>query len=732
MKRIKEASPTLSAVFLTALTCVFVFVMLAGTITPEQYDLRAGEVSPITITATKDVEDKISTERLAETAARSVQPSYISDNSVQPTVLSGLQEDFSGVLQYRARTGVLGAGETPTEGALKEALGVMPPLDVPESTLISLMRMEAASLSKLYERTYALVRETLLGKLPEGQEEDAIQKIRRDLINMDFSAGEADVAEVIVRHNLRANMLLDEETTELNRQKEREKVEAIIYKKGQNIVRGGEVVTENQIAMLRELGLLKDKNIDISLLVGLGAVVAMLAVCMVLYMREFMEARLRDTRMMALLSMIVLVTVSCMLACSWWPQPYFAPVAMAPMLVTLLISPNLAFVVNIALSIIAGLFATTDSSTFTSVMFTVTMASLVSGTLCVPLLRRRNRIVNIAITGLIVGAGNMAITLAMGFIGSADQMAALTNSLWAGGSGVLSAIMTILLQLVFEWLFNLVTPTKLMDLANPNQPLLRRLMIEAPGTYHHSIIVANLAEAAASAVGANELLARVGAYYHDVGKLKRPLYFKENQLSDNPHDRTDPRVSTAILTAHPRDGVELGQKMRLPQAVIDIIAQHHGDTPVLYFYDKAVKQGSDVELDNFRYDYSRPRSSEAAIVMLADTVEAAVRAVPEPSQEKITQLIRRLVRSKMEDGQLDECALTFADLNKICDAFVTVMSGIYHERIEYPDIALPERSAEVKPSEEKRAAPAEEPKAEDAPSEPATDPHEITEEHHAD
>ena len=235
-----------------------------------------------------------------------------------------------------------------------------------------------------------------------------------------------------------------------------------------------------------------------------------------------------------------------------------------------------------------------------------------------------------------------------------------------------------------------MTPAKLIELSNPNQPLLRRLMIETPGTYHHSMIVANLAEAAAEAIGADALLVRVGAYYHDIGKLVRPLYFKENQIGENPHDKTDPRVSTAILTEHTRDGVELAKKHHLPEPIIDMIQQHHGDTAAMYFYAKTVKQlgEENVDINDFRYDGPKPQTSEAAILMLSDTVEAAVRSIPEPTQAKISAMIRKLVRGKMEDGQLDECTLTFRDIGKICTAYETVLKGVFHERIEYPSVNL--------------------------------------------
>ena len=213
--------------------------------------------------------------------------------------------------------------------------------------------------------------------------------------------------------------------------------------------------------------------------------------------------------------------------------------------------------------------------------------------------------------------------------------------------------------------------------------------------------MANLAEAACTAVGANGLLARVAAYYHDIGKLKRPVYFKENQMGDNPHDRTDPRVSTAILTAHTRDGAQMAQKQRIPEPVVDIIRQHHGDTPVMFFYDKAQKlYGDQVDISAFRYEGPRPQTREAAIVMLADTIEAATRTLANPSPEKMEALIRKLVREKMDDGQLNDSALTFSDLDKICSTFSTVLTGVFHERIEYPEIAIPPREPVIEKVED--------------------------------
>ena len=341
--------------------------------------------------------------------------------------------------------------------------------------------------------------------------------------------------------------------------------------------------------------------------------------------------------------------------------------------------------------------------------------TLTSGTLALLIFKKRQQRTTTLLAGLIMGVSNMISTFAVGLVNNNNLMNVLGMAEWAAGSSILASILCIAIMPLLEWMFNVVTPSKLIELSNPNQPLLRRLLLEAPGTYHHSIIVANLAEAAANEVGANALLARVGAYYHDVGKLKRPGYFKENQMGDNPHDRTDPRVSTAILTAHPRDGAQMAKNERIPDAIVDIIRSHHGDSPVLYFYNKSRQEnGDDVNIDDFRYDGPRPASREAAIVMLADTVEAAARSMPNPDADKLNTLIRSLVRQKLEDGQLDHCELTFADLDRICSSFLTVLSGVFHERIEYPSVEIPKKQIQAALEAEKKKA---QEKAEEKPPE---------------
>jgi putative nucleotidyltransferase with HDIG domain len=688
----KHLQPALTSLAIAVATFVVLFLMMASAISPERYDLKAGEVSARTITASKDVTDTITTQMLVDAAVREVQPSYQSDETVMPAVLARLEDSFA---QLRAlaqlRVGMDGTVTELTEEALTKAKQAMRPVEMSEAALTKALDADDGTLSEIAAAAVGLTREALNAKVAEGQERETASKIERDLVGDGYDQDLAAAAGAVVATHMKANMLLDEETTELKRQAARESVEDIVFKKGQNIVRAGEVVTRPQIEMLNSLGMLKDRAVDMSLYLGLALLLTLLALVLVLYIYSFVPDMIRDPKRVALISVILTTTLAWAMAFRS-VSAYLMPVALGAMLTTRLLKPRLAIVVNAVLSILTGLLAAADKGLFTATMFGVMLTAMVAGTAVVPVIRGRNSFAGVMLAGAIVVLINTLTTVAVGLVNSADIQNVMGWAVWSGGSGLVSAVLTILEAMLFEWAFNLVTASKLMELSNPNKPLLRRLLLETPGTYHHSILVANLAEAAASAVGANALLARVGAYYHDIGKLKRPIYFKENQLSgDNPHDRTDPRVSTAILTAHPHDGVEMAVRERLPEEIQEIILQHHGDSPVLYFYDKAARQGGDVDVADFRYDGPRPRSREAAIVMMADTIEAAARAAGDSSPEKLAQLIRKMIHGKLEDGQFDESLLTFSELSRISDAFLTVLNGVYHDRIEYPEVSIPNR-----------------------------------------
>ena len=569
------------------------------------------------------------------------------------------------------------------------------------------MNTSESDFESLCQSLASATRTALVSTITEGQINDAINNIQQIVAYNTRTDLWYNVAIPTLRKCLKANMLIDQAATEENRQKASDAVEPTVYKQDQNIVVKGDRVTAEQIAVLDSLGLLEGNSVDYPLYIGTAATLALILAATWLYVWLFAPQMFTMGISALVLLISGVLTVLLSLVMGAYLNVNAMPVVLGAMLAANLLGTRPAYAVNMALSLLVTFLTAKGTGLVTAQTLSVLMMSTIGGIVAIYMLRRNTARVMVVVSGLVVGVVDFLILLCVRALTSNDMSSIWNDAAYAIGGAVVSAVLCVGLQPILETAFNLVTPSKLIELSNPNQPLLRRLMIETPGTYHHSMVVANLAEAAAEAVGANALLARVGAYYHDIGKLIRPMYFKENQMGENPHDKTDPRVSTAILTEHTRDGVELARKHHLPEPIIDMIRQHHGDTPVMYFYAKAVKMFGEenVDIRDFRYDGPKPQTSEAAILMLSDTVEAAVRALPDPTQEKISALIRKLVRGKMEDGQLDECTLTFRDIGKICSAFETVLQGVFHERIEYPsvDLSRAQHHSEVKANQKQAA-----------------------------
>ena len=684
-------SPALRALLICLIAYALITVMVAGGITPEQYDIHVGSPASVTVYATKDIEDTVTTQALRNLAANSVEPSYKSkDNTVLPKVVQDMTLEFQAITEHVSGLSVSGTADITEDMLSKINKNLTVMLNANQALAVS--QCDEDTWTALSQKTISLTRDVLNATLPEGQQSSAITSISRALSSEGANSALNSVCMAVVRAFIQPNMLIDEEITQANRDKARDAVEPETVVKGEVIVREGEIVTQAQYAMISSLGLLADDSFDITLICGVALLTLILLGSLGVYLVRFNRKRWsNNVKTPLLLCVIFVLTVGlCLLVRNL--NVYMMPVSLGLLLAALLIDQRDALYINVVLALLISLLASASSGRFTMAMFSILIMNVAAGPVVMLVMRHRVQRITPLLAGFAIALTNFVTTVAVGLVSSANIRTVFSYAAWAGGGGLLSAVMCIGFQPLLEWMFNLCSSAKLLELSNPNHPLLRRMLLEASGTYHHSIIVANLAEAAADAIGANGLLARVGAYYHDVGKLKRPSYFKENQMGDNPHNRTDPRVSTAILTAHTRDGVQMAQKARIPDQVIDIIREHHGDTPVIFFYDKAMKQFGDVDIANFRYEGPRPRTKESAIVMLADTVEAAARAMPNPTPEALEQLIHKLVRGKMTDGQLDQSDLTFSDLDRICSAFYTVLGGMFHERIEYPDVQIPPRT----------------------------------------
>jgi putative nucleotidyltransferase with HDIG domain len=363
---------------------------------------------------------------------------------------------------------------------------------------------------------------------------------------------------------------------------------------------------------------------------------------------------------------------------------YYIPIASIGMLTMLLYNSfQLTLLMSSASSIIVSMIL--DGGFV--MMFTFLFGSLV-GAYTVKEARTRSRLIN---AGLLVSVMNLIAILLFKpfpfeFIFTEEFLAQYFYPLL--GNGLISAFIVAATLKIFEYLFGALTNFSLLELSDSNHPLLKRLAIEAPGSYHHSLVVSNLAESAADSIGAHALLVRVGAYYHDVGKLTQPEYFTENQLMGvNKHDVIEPTVSRLVILNHVKEGVELAKKYRINPAIIDFIPQHHGTGLIHYFYQKsleAAEEGEEILEENFRYPGPKPQSRETAIVLLADSAEGATRALSEPSPTAIEETVKKVINNKFIDGQLDECPLTLKEIEKISSTFTRVLTAMYHSRVKYP------------------------------------------------
>lgn len=689
-------SPASKCLFLFVAAFMLLLLLVFSCCTPKKYDLRVGAISHVTVDATKDVVDEVTTEEKRTAAADTVEPTYRFQQGVKEEVLNSLDTIFNELRTIQQYGVTLRSGDEAGRGSYRQfseeeidyALSLCDSLTLSRTQITTLMRVDTPVFEEMVSVVKVASENSLNTTIREGQVTQAISTIQQIVgYKLDVSLTQT-ILPVVLRTCIKPNMIIDQEATDEARQKAREAVEPVIYVQGQNIIREGDRITLSQVEMLRTLGLLNDEHYDYSVYGGCLIIIVISMVSLFMMLRLLMKDILTDIRKLTVILLILLLCVGFAAISQLLPNYYVMPVALGAILGTVLLGYRAGLCLIIPLSL---LFSGLTSSMISTASYDVVliMANTISGgAATVWLLKNQPQRLRVLLAGFISSFFSVLMIIGIKLLTSAEALNILDTSLWAFAGGLLSGILAVALQPAFEGVFHLATPNRLLEITNPNQPLMKRLMMEAPGTYHHSIIVANLAEAAADKIGANSYLARAGAYYHDIGKLKRPGYFSENQRGSNPHEKTDPYVSAAILTAHTRDGALIAQQAHLPSEVSDIILQHHGVTPVMFFYHKALQlsDGKHVDINDFRYSGPKPQTKEASIVMLADTIEAAVRSMKDPTPKAIDQFIERLIRGKLEDGQLSDCPLSLRDIDQICEAFSGILKGVYHERIEYPKV----------------------------------------------
>ncbi len=512
-----------------------------------------------------------------------------------------------------------------------------------------------------------------------------IYKNRRDL---------AETIRILCQNLLQPNLVYNPVGTQKQKQSVVSAVKPVFYqvKKGEMLVREGEKIGQEQLTKLKA----QQKTVSqrpLILLLGVtflitGLIIASEKVAS-LMQREFLQTW-QDHLFWLVLILFFFVLgqiglgIGNLLSHNFpiFPSASFAyalPLAAGAMLVTSFTGPNLGVIFGTLLAALAALLLKSQAIIFVYFLISSWWATLRLGYHC-----HRNRLIRV---GAEVGIVQMLLIIAYHLLNQKYNIGQLTVNMVLGGlGGVAAGILALGLTPLIEMAFDYTSDIRLLELANLDQPILKELMINAPGTYHHSVIVSELVEAAAEEIGANPLLAKVAGYYHDIGKIKKPLYFVENQIGvENKHNGLAPSLSALIIISHIKDGVGLAKQHRLGRKIINIIKQHHGTSLVTYFYQKAKEQNSNVKETDFRYPGPKPQTKEAGLVMLADAVEAACRSLVDPTPARIKGTVQKVITNIFLDGQLDACELTLKDLHKIVERFSKILIGIFHQRIEYPE-----------------------------------------------
>jgi len=687
IKQNKQNNNKIQRIILFTFVFIIGYLLLATAITPKQYSLKEGDIPRVDIKAPRDTVDEKATKEKEEQALEKVGKQY----TLRPEVKKEAEENTKALFEKLITlstdsnstvdaNSTADAKESEKITELKKLTG----FQLTEEQCKVLISITKDNLADLETKTIKIIDKVYEKNINEN-DEVAIQGARgAAILEIDTLKLENEVASAlksIVQTQINANVFFDEEKTNETIQEAKKNISKVIIKQNQIIVKEGEPVTQDQIDILSDLGMLNDENETVYLYVYL-ALAVFLAIVLFLqynYIKLNYKEIFKSTKKLILISVINLISLIFARTIGII-SPFLIPFACAPMMLTLLLNYKISLVISTLNIIIIGALNGFD----VQVMLLGIVSSILGATL-LKKMQQRNELLYSTVNISVVSA---ILTLSTGILISSNLGDVLIKAGITIIGGLLSGIFALGILPFLEGIFNEVTTLKLLELSNPNNPLLKKLLMEAPGTYHHSMLVANLAEMAAEEVGANSVITRIGCYYHDIGKTERPYFFGENQMGgDNPHKNITPNLSTMIIKSHVNDGLELAKKHNLPKVIQDIIAEHHGNTVVKYFYytmKNSAEDPSEIKEEDYMYEGPIPSSREAGIVMLSDSVEAAVRSIKEPNKDKINEMVNSIIDDKLSCGQLNNCDLTLKDIEKIRICFLTALNGIYHQRIEYP------------------------------------------------
>ncbi len=686
-------SKSAQRLYIFIFTVAAIIFILAYNYTPD-IGIELGKPSPRTIKANRNIqfEDKEKTEEDRNKNEALVEDIYVYDSSV----LNGPQGVLFQIKYFFNLAQIVGLKKDKKSEEKITYLSNLLGNIYPEATITKALNLSVYENKRLMDITLDIAKKIMGEKIKPTELEFVKSKIPQEVeSNKEVNPSDMFFIVSIIEANLKPTAVFDPVATSNAKQEARAKTppHMISILEGQTIVSEGDIVDESDIMVLKQLGLL-ERSINWNRYLYISLIVAVIVFILGFYLFKFENLIYSNIRKVLMISVFLVIFTAIIkglntlatIHLNLWN--YLFPVMALSMIMAIVFNANFAIVITICLSFLAGIATNLD--------FSLTLAYMIGGifsTYIVSNLSQRSNVMKSGfISSLILAFLFLVINL---FSGEPTRI--LLYTVLGVVNGVICSILTIGLMPFIESVFKVVTAMGLLELSHTDQPLLKEMLIKAPGTYNHSLLVSHLCENAAKAIGADSLLVKVAALYHDLGKLRRPEYFYENQVNvDNIHDKLNPSMSKNIIASHIRDGVEDAIKNKLPRRVINVIAQHHGTSLMTYFYEKH-KDRETIKASNghaglveshFRYQTRKPQTKEAAILMLADSCEAAVRSIESITPKKIEQMVNYIFESKIKDGQLDEANITLKEINKVKQSLIDGLISIYHSRIIYPQREL--------------------------------------------
>jgi putative nucleotidyltransferase with HDIG domain len=693
----REMALALVIAAVTALLLGVIFAIQLTVLTPAQptaSELAVGRASPLTILAPAQITfaSDLDTTRAREQAASAVTDIYDTPDA------NIAREQVRRAARIIDFLDTVRADPYASSADKVDWMRSLPGVQISREAVSRTIALDSASYRQVISETLYVIDAAMREEIRETTLAVAQAKIP-SRISLVLSASQADLVTQWAQPFVIPNTKLNVTRTQEARAQASASV-GIVYRtvrEGEAVVRAGEVITPRTLETLRELGYLKPPS-DFNEYVAAFLFAALVVTVGATYLMRVASPLLKEPRVLMILALLVLVTAfgAKIVTPGRTVIPYLFPFATAAMLGAALLSVSVGagLAVMVALSVA---FITRGS-------VELTVFVLVGSLIAAVALQNRERLTSFLLTGMYVAVANVAALLIFRLLVRQEDLSNLALvGVAAFGGGAFTGLIALGSQFVLGKAAGITTALELIDLSRPTHPLLQKILREAPGTYHHSLIISNLAEHAAQLIGADALLCRVGAYYHDVGKTLNPQFFVENQFDGvNPHNTIDPRLSAKILHEHVSEGDRLAHKYGVSGRVRDFILQHHGTTLPVYFFEKAQAQSPGTPLDEteFRYQGPRPQTRESAIMMLADGVEATTRAERPSNASEIRAIIDRIIDTRIREGQLDDSEITLRDLEQIRVGFLQVLQGLYHPRVKYPvpKMPVPELSR-VKPEE---------------------------------